>query len=274
MPYRLLVMARSVSHPDPDMDRAGCYKKGDIVDIYEPGITGAGHVLPDFIEIDVTDGVTASQAAAYRDQWQSVFQYNVLASDVINDIYQVEITNANAGASLAAGITLAKVQTFLNGWNLSFVSESPNSVVFNADIYQAAISSSFWRGHSANIVFSAAGYDSGTGTHTIQADYSAFTVLIVDPSVLAEIANKVERAITMRGGSLVSNHNSVAVFTIDRATMRNAFQDEIANLASYIWKCRRWSFSEADVDAAIAAGGRVSQTQAQVLAKLQDAMAQ
>lgn len=66
----LLVMAVNKSHSDPLKDQRGCYKRGDIVDVYEDdkhdGDLVRNPITPPFVLIRV-NGVTADQVRAYTE---------------------------------------------------------------------------------------------------------------------------------------------------------------------------------------------------------------
>jgi len=64
----LLVMGINKTHPDPIKDARGCYKRGDIVDVYEDtkhsGDPIANPIAPPFFLVKVT-GVTKAQVEKY-----------------------------------------------------------------------------------------------------------------------------------------------------------------------------------------------------------------
>jgi len=266
MPYSILIRALDNTHPDPDIDRSGCYKKGDIVHIAEPlHIWGTKEGLPGFIQVNVTDGISAAVALSYRDQWQSDLQYSVVSADTVNDAFTLTITNANNGASGAADLTAAMMSNFLTAWGAKNISATPNVVQFDITIFDAIKSPEFWDNPaSLQIVFNQTAYDQVTGTHTITANYSALTG--VNPKA-------VEGAVVRHDGVVTSNANSIITFTITRATVRQAFQDDVASKAHFVYKRRRYSIAPADVDTVIGMGGIFTTTQAVLLSKLKDAMA-
>jgi hypothetical protein len=50
----LLIKARNAQHADPDIDRQGCYKRGDIVVVMPDGHEwGAKEGLPNFVKIKI-----------------------------------------------------------------------------------------------------------------------------------------------------------------------------------------------------------------------------
>jgi len=60
----LLILNRSNTHADPEKDRSGCYKLGDIVVVADDGVVwGNGECLPDFVRARLP-GVPASVVQA------------------------------------------------------------------------------------------------------------------------------------------------------------------------------------------------------------------
>jgi hypothetical protein len=50
----LLIKARDATHPDQEIDRAGCYKRGDIVVVQPDGhVWGAKEGLPNFVKLKI-----------------------------------------------------------------------------------------------------------------------------------------------------------------------------------------------------------------------------
>ena len=259
----LIVMARN----------NGDHAKGMIISLVDDGYaeTFTGLKLPDFVVVKIP--LTKAQAKQYRTEWRSDLQFSVISSDVSTDTYTIGISSSTPGISGEGNVTRAQVEEFLNSWNLTVNSVSANQVTFDASIYQAAISEAFWSSDVVqNIVFAETDYIQTGGTHTISADYNALLTLVTDPVKRSRIASAFEKRIASRGGVLISNQNGIAIFTIERATVRAAFQDDVKQQADKMIKRRRWSFLASDVDAAIAAGGYVTITQTQLLAKLRDAL--
>ena len=57
----ILIKARDATHPDPEVDRRGCYKRGDPVVVREDGhVWGAKEGLPNFRVLKIP-GVPAAQ---------------------------------------------------------------------------------------------------------------------------------------------------------------------------------------------------------------------
>ena len=261
----LLVLAKAgYTNPDPEKDRRGCYKKGDIVHVSDDGHEwGAKETLPSFVVVKVP-GVSLAAALAYRDHWQIELAFSVVSADLATDSFVVSLSNTNTNVSTGeAGITRAQVEEYLNGWNLAVDSVSANSVVFSGTIYGALTSSAFWDAPLTNIVFSEVSYDPQTGVHIIEANYAATNLKPL----------QVAKRITSLGGTPISNASRVMTFSMTRALARTAFQDDVADKAREIWKRRRWGFTPAQVDNAIASGGVVTITAAQAQSLIKDSLA-
>lgn len=60
----ILIKARNATHPDPEIDRVGCYKRGDPVVVRDDGhVWGAKEGLPNFVVVKIP-GVAASRIEA------------------------------------------------------------------------------------------------------------------------------------------------------------------------------------------------------------------
>jgi len=114
------------------------------------------------------------------------------------------------------------------------------------------------------VSFTEQSYDQATGLHTIAADYSDFPTK----------GKAVEAAIAAKGGTLVSHdtENKVVVYQMTRADARAEFERDVYAKLHQVYKRRRFAFSEADVDAALLAGGVVTLTAQQAQAALIDGM--
>ena len=90
MPANMLVMAVDNSRP-----------KGAIVDVRETDIPwGTKETLPTFVRVTVSDA-TVEQVSAYLEQWQQVFDFEILADHPLR--YDVRIS-VNPNAITAFGI--------------------------------------------------------------------------------------------------------------------------------------------------------------------------
>lgn len=60
----ILIKARNATNPDPEVDRQGCYKRGDPVVVREDGhVWGAKEGLPNFVVVKIP-GVAAAKIEA------------------------------------------------------------------------------------------------------------------------------------------------------------------------------------------------------------------
>ena len=260
----LLIYARPDNNPyDPDQSKRG-HAKGGIVVIQETGAPwGGADGPPDFVRLTITDR-TKAQVIQYIDRWDQLIDFRVdQHNPTPNDRYDVAVIAVNKRASDGfGGLTRDKVETYLNGWNVTTQSAGQGEVNTRFFIGQVASSSSFFEADVSAVVFAELSYDSGTGVHQIQADYSATSYN--STAVQARVESL---------ANVVSHANSVIVYEVGRAAMlanmKNALRDDVEE-----WVAKRmWYFAPSEVDAAMAAGGIVSRTAAQVAPFLLDALA-
>jgi len=258
----LLVKAVSFANPDPTKDTKGCYKKGDIVLIMPDGHTwGAAEGLPMFVIVKCP-GLSEQTIADRRDSWKQEFGYTTIATDPVLDGARYSLYQTVPGALNQYGITLAQVQTWITNWGGTVVSNTTNDVRFDITIAAAYQSQNFWGASPAllGVAITETAYDQGTGIHTATIDVSAATIT----------AQQAQEAITKNGGIIQSFAAGVFTVTFDRATVRQAFFNDLREKTDDILVRRRYSFAPADVDTAIGLGGTVTLTQAQLVAKVLD----
>lgn len=260
----LLVLAKAgYTNPDADHDRIGCYKKGDVVVAFESGhVWGAAEGLPDFVIVKIPT-LTLAQVEAYRDSWNFELAFTTITSDLAQDGFRIEISNSLPGALKQAAVTRDQIEHFINSWGGTVQTVAVNAIRFDIRIYTALTSEAFWG--RTDIPFSEVAYDQGTGVHRIRGDYNLL------PRASSAMA---AAAVTGHGGTVVSNSGGVIVFDMERSLVRDAFQSDLYAKARAVFKRRRFGFTAAAVDSAIAAGGSVTRTPAQVQAALIDAVLQ
>jgi hypothetical protein len=265
----LLVFAGNRVHPDPEVDRVGSYKKGDIIHVAPDSWQwGLKEGPPDFVIVKVP-GVSLAAAKQYMDEWRVSVSFSVVGSDPAVDGFRLALVNDTVSATGKSAITRAQVEAFLNDWNATVVNVQSNRVVFDVLIFAALTSVGFWgefaRIGAANVVgFTEQSYDQASGVHIIAADYSDFPTK----------GKAVEAAIAAKGGALVSHdtENKIVVYQMTRADARAEFERDVYAKLHRVYKRRRFAFSEADVDAALLAGGVVTLTAQQAQAALIDGM--
>ena len=251
------------THPNAEKDRSGVYKKGYPVNIRDYPNNGWGYMecYPYFISVIVTDGDVADvedMIATYFggtsliQSWQRQVDWSVVNSDLSIDGWRYKAEATNPGLTNLAGLTRDMIENYLNEWNATVFSASTNEVIFDSAIYEdnsqnpgALQSEGFWDFDTSSIVFNETEYDSGTGEHTVTADYSAVQALVDKPK-------RVEDKVTERGGSVISNTLNVITFTINRTDVRDRFKESVnTKLRDVIYR-RQFHISETTFDNIVA----------------------
>jgi len=80
----LLIMAVNRTHPDPIKDARGCYKRGDIVEVFEHGKLQVPPANTPFVLVRVT-GVTKAQADNYMVEHRELLKpFNLIKRRIYN----------------------------------------------------------------------------------------------------------------------------------------------------------------------------------------------
>jgi hypothetical protein len=262
----LLVLAVQRTHPDPETDRKGLRKKGDIVVVKPDGHEwGAGEGLPTFVRV-LCPGLDHTVVEDRIQPWTYNIDFEIVASNLAIDGFRIRATNANAGTSGFAGINQTQIQQFLNQWNVAFVSAANGGVTFDIGIYAAATSEGFWNTNIGSVVFTELDYNQANGTHDIEVNYSADQRYIDNPT---QFAQTFAAQCTAVGATVLSNANGVAVIQIERVDVRERFRQDITQRLG-VYRRHRYHFTEAQVDTVIAAGGSITVTVPQLTNAVQD----
>jgi hypothetical protein len=239
-------------------DRPGWRKKGYV--IYEkdsPAVWGKMETLPDFIIITVTGAVTVEEARAYREQWRCHYDWTVDNHDVPNDEYRITIFGDKVNVSGEGALTKTKADNHLLPMGMVYVSEAPNALTYDFTVYGVLTSTWFWDFRSLlGVSFNEFAYDSGTGVHTVDADYSA-------PAWPEE---KVAKTVERKGGVVVSNAGGVIRFQINRSAVNTALKDYFAQFVDDKVEERQFYVQSAYVDTVVSGGGLDIKTKAEFLA--------
>jgi hypothetical protein len=263
-----LVKAVSATNPDPEKDRRGTHKKGDICAVMPDAHPwGAKEGLPLFVIVRCPE-VTVEQVRNRIEPWVANIQFQVLQSNLPIDGHRIRMSNANAGASGAAGVTLAQVQAFLDNWNAVFVSAAPGTVTFDVSIAAAAVSPGLWNRDISVLNPTATNYVQAGGIHTFTLDLTLHPRWVEAP---ASVVQTVQSEVQSAGGVWVSEVAGLATFTIDRNTVRERFRADVTQKLG-TFKRHRFHFTEAQVDTVIAAGGSITVTAAQLANAVRDAL--
>ena len=267
----ILIKLADYVHPDPVKDRRGVHKRGDIINIKPDGWSDGEHwhqsayppSVGKFILVKCPE-ITVAEAIAYRDSWKDDFGYTIVSQNSAQGLYVVRVFEQNAGAAGQNNLTQAKAQTFLTKWGCTGLTFTTNSCQFTFSLWNAVRSESFWDYPLAGLefAFTLVSYSATTGVGRI---------LVTFPATFK--VEEIIRRIGAKGGTLIDSTATTVTFEIERSDILTRFQAVVKQAAEQTYMRHRYQVSAADVDAIIAAGGIITLTKAQVLAKLKDKMA-
>jgi len=257
-----LIKAIDATHPDPDTDEQGCYKKGDIVVVMPDGHEWGGKEGPPTFVIVKVPGVTVEQVEDRRDDWRRELGYEIVATDAAVDGVRVRIWTETPGAANEYGITREQVENWLTKWGASVVSTTTNEVRFDITVQDAYKSEGFWGQDptTLGITIAEQSYDQGTGVHVATVDVSASSVTVQNAQAQIQEANATITDVT---GDVIT-----AEFT--RTDVRQHFVDALKDAMRKTVRRRRWRVSDADVDTALGMGGVIEVTPAQLASRILD----
>lgn len=262
----ILVKAVSVAHPDPEKDRRGTHKKGDLVVVMPDGHPwGAREGPPRFVRV-LCPEVTVEQVRDRVEPWRWRPSFEIVSSNIPQDRYRIRATNATMSQSGAAAFTLSRVEAFLTRWGAAIVSSDDTSVTFDIRIFDALTSRGFWVVDVTSVAFTETDYDRTTGEHTIQADYSAHPGYQEHP---VSFSRGVRSRVESLGGLVLSQEPGVIIYQMDRSDARARFREDVQDSLG-TWRRHRHHFSEADVDQVLDMGGEITVTATQLAAAVLD----
>lgn len=268
------ILVRAVNNvvsPDADLDRRDGAKKGDVISVQPDGHQWGGLEGPPRFVLVKCPGLDHQNVRDRIHSWDYDLAFNVIASDPAQDGFRIRATNQTESPSGGARLTRAKVEAFLNAWGATVVNAGQGFVTFDVRILDSATSQQFWEDYLPidGIVFTEDGYDQATGLHTITMDYSAHPFYLSSPQRAQQIARG---AVQQRATFLVQGAG-IITFSVHRSNVREAFRADVSRTLG-TWRKHRYHFSEADVDTALAQGGVVTLTNAQLLNKVLDRTAE
>lgn len=251
----LVVAGRNFLPPNGDKDHLKT-RKGKPVSVWGPDQQpGLRETSPNFVLLNVLDA-TQADLHPYLENWVTEVDYEILGQDPVTDTFTVRAFNSTTAInpnvfSGRGELTGDQISTWLSGWGIFPTTLEPNNVVFTANIYDVLKTRGFWEypGYLlSNIIFTELDYSQVTGNHRIQADYTNWQVN----------TGAVERAITKKGGTIVSHDNKVIVFDITRAQVFQKFKDEVKERTRNYLSKNRFYFTDAVVDNVIANDGIIN----------------
>jgi len=247
---------------DEEKDRRGVYKKGYPVAMYDDPRKPRGYKegLPYFCEVHVTDASVAEVNAMIvstfsgtnmLQSWDREIDFSTVNNDPVIDGWRIDVFATNPGSSNYGGITGTMVENYLNKWNAEIYSATTNNVRFDVTIFEDASnnpgaiqSEGFWEAPVTNISFTETDYNSTTGDHTVEADYS----------LSGYEADRVAIRVVDRGGTVNSNIGGVINFTINRSDIFQWFQNDVKQSLEDIIYRRQFYIPESTVDTIISTG--------------------
>jgi hypothetical protein len=258
----LLIKAVDAVHVDVEKDRAGCYKKGYIVDIRPDGfLWGNKEQLPKFVIVKCPEA-TPEECNSYKDSWKDDFVFNIESQNAAQGRYTVRVQSNAVSVTGSNQITLSKIDSFLTSWGCNNISFTAPYVQFDFRLAQAIQSGGFWDvpNIAEKVNFTVISYNSTTGVGRIQA-------VVTDSTITAK---QISSRITEREGTIVSSDHQTFIFDIERSSLFAKFKTDIKAKSEKIFCRRKYCFLPTDVDTAISMGGTVTLTKAQILSRIKN----
>lgn len=268
MPCDLLVVAHDdFTHPDPAIELAGCQKKGDIERAERIGfVWGTKEQAPLFVHVLCPDlDLAVAQDRCQR--WEYAFDFEILQRSVPLDGWRFKVVNLTRRViDNAASLDVEQIRDFFEHWSAIFIRMDPDGVVLDWTVGVGALSKGFLGDYPSalGLVIAETAYDAATGWHIFSIDWSGATF----PQPAIQLRKRIE----MLGGEVLSAGPFTGTYRLHRDGVRQAFVDDIKG-HTLVYRYRRYSFPPADVDTALAMGGTVTLTAAQIAARVIDARA-
>jgi len=259
----LLIKNKSNSHPDPDKDLAGSWKKGQIVGITEDGAVWRPTLFPITFVLLKVPGVVASVFSKHLESFHRFMAFNVDATNATTDTATItaSVTNRTAIRKLG-GLKLRHVMGFLDHLGATNISVANGAVTFDISVADFVKAPAQWP--APGLIITELAYRQAGGEHDFKVDHSVITNVPV-----AKKTAMLEKFITDHNGTVIGNDATSVSFTYTRAEARARIQAALKDAAeSEVVVQRRFYLKPAAVDAIVAAGGIMTATKAQLLNNL------
>jgi len=271
------------TNADPEKDRRGVHKKTDFINWKLDGFSdfahgnGPGSYLADFVIVKVSEITLAeAEASDHRKPWRDDFGYEIVKASAVKGEYDVRIFEQNAGAinqNAIAGVKATKIRDYLTAWGCSAFSMTAIDASFTFSLWDAVRSANFWEipliGTKVNFTLNSYSGATGIGNITVTAIASQW-----GEQTEAQIGDQITRKITEKGGTVISQIYPNFVFEIERSDILTRFRADVKRRMEQTYMRHQYGISQTDHDAIVAAGGIVTMTKAEFLAKLIDKMAE
>jgi hypothetical protein len=241
--------------------------KGDIVVVKPDGWPwGNAECLPDYIVVKVPD-IAIEEALQHCDGWRAVLSFAVLSSNLATDTHTCRVTADKVNVNTGEGkITQARIQNYLNSWNLKNAIFGDNSVEFDATIAEVIQSNKVWGRDMSLCTWTEVSYTQSTGVHRIRIDASAYSLTSQQwTKFVADVSDRAAFISKNDGGRRVT-------LDVSRMAVRDMIQGEATHVYNRIIRKYRHAISASDVDSVIAAGGTMTINKSMLLSKLRDKM--
>jgi hypothetical protein len=264
------------SNPDPGLDRAGCRKRGMCDQESEDGaVAWEGFSGLDlgrkFVVIkcpEIKDR-TELYPEGFRKVWRDDLKIEVVSSDKTKGEKVIKVTEVNAGKSLqnaVSGRKLDRIKAHLEKWGCTDHTERENELQTKFAVDAAVRSAEFWGVPAEKLVALAPAKEA----------YSAITEKIQVSLTTAdskESAAMLAKVMDVAGES-VSKVGSAEVFEVSTDKVLEKIQRETKERCEQTYLYQQHRIDKATMDAAVAAGGMLTLTKAELLAAIVDAAAE
>lgn len=271
---------------DSVKDRLGVHTKGDIANIKADGWSEHPNWpqssypyqrFGKFVLIKCPE-ITVEESVNWRENWRDDFGYEIISQNPGQGRYVVRVFEQNPGAAGQNNLTREKIENFLINWGCTDITFTTNSCQFTFSLWNAVRSTSFWERDVSSIVFTLVSYNSTTGIGRISANCNVIIEQFVithanDPQAEKKIKQEIERRIPERGGTVIGWTDRTLTFEIERSVLLQKFRNDVKRKGEQVYIRHRYAVTQADVDAVIAAGGIMTLSRTQLLARLIDKMA-
>ena len=201
--------------------------------------------------------IALSDARAYMGQLLHRFLIDTLSSDLVTDTHWLKLYSE---FSLNPGsVNVQKIVDHLTLWGATNFATVGQSLEFDLSVFDAAVSEGLW-GVNVGALAPAEIYDQPSGIHTITADYSS----------TGKNSTPVELKVDEKGFTITNHLNKVITYEVHRSQIAPLLKAEVERYGKGVQAYKRWKFNAPVVDAAVANGGEVTLTPAQVQNNLID----
>ena len=258
-----LVRAKDNAHADPDKDRAGSYKVGDLVVAMRDGHEwGRREGVPNFVIVKVP-GLSLGAARGRVGSWWYDYDIETVQRSVAQDSWRFKVTNLERRADGAGTPKVENIRYSFERWGATLVRLDGDGVVLDWRVETGAASKGFLGADAVavGVVIAETGYSTSSGWHTFRADWSAATIERPGLTLLKRVGRI--------GGQTLGVEAQAATYRLHRDSVRNAFTDDVKGERE-TYKRRRFALPADDVAAALGAGGVVTISRAQLDARVID----